>query len=158
MVLSSAKIIATTAMLLTVQDSGTAPPPADALQERANMLAARHNSKVSMELNGCMKDERNSTAITCYYTLVNSIPVEVHALAPNSPANRVIVELSGAKQDAMVGTAFFLADLLNQRCRPPTCWRSKTRPSAIWLVRSPAAASSLDRMFSTTRPPAARPR
>jgi hypothetical protein len=112
MALSSVKIAATTAMLLTVQDSVTAPPPADALQERASILAARQNSKVRMEQNGCMKDERNSTAITCYYTLMNSIPVEVHALAPNSPADRVMVELSGAKQDAMAATAFFLADLL----------------------------------------------
>jgi hypothetical protein len=108
--LGPVKVGAAMAMLVLVQDSGT--PPADALQERASALAASINSKLRMELNGCMKDERNSTAITCYYRLANSFPVEVHATAPKSRADRVTVELPGAKQEAMVGIAFFLADLL----------------------------------------------
>lgn len=109
--LGPVKIAGAIAMLMLVQDSN-APPAADALHERASILAARQNAKVRMGLDGCMKDERNSTAITCYYTLVNSVPVEVHAAAPKSRADRVTVELPGARQDTIVAAAFFLADLL----------------------------------------------
>ena len=108
------KVIAAAAISITIQDALGSSPAVDRLQESANTLNARFGTKVSMELNGCMKDERNSTAVTCHYRFAKAIPVEVHADAPKGPVTRVIVEYSGGKENAHYISilAQFLADLL----------------------------------------------
>lgn len=108
------KIIAAVAMLVTVQNTGRSPPAADQLQEATNDLNARLGTRVSLELNGCMKDDRNSTAVTCYYKFAKAITFEVHADAPKGPVKRVAAEYLGGKDNAhyMAILAEFLADLL----------------------------------------------
>ena len=114
------KIVTALAMLVTVQD--TRPPPlADQLDEAMRIQAASVGSRLHMELNGCMKDGRNSAAVTCYYTLAKTIPLEAHADAPKSPVQRVVVELPAGKDNVgtIVLTAVILADLLIPAL-PPT--------------------------------------
>ena len=110
--ISPVKIVVALGMLSTVQGAVRPPPMVDQLQDSAGIM--RDGSAVHVELNGCMKDDRSSTAVTCHHTLAKTIPFEVHANAPKGPISRLVLELPGGKENVTTITlaAMYLADLL----------------------------------------------
>jgi len=85
--------------------------PVDQLHESFNAAAAKRGGALRMNLDGCMKDDRFSGAVSCYYTLANGIAIKAGANQAKGPIERVEVELPQDKESAarLVRTAGALA-------------------------------------------------
>ncbi|WP_156944688.1 hypothetical protein [Bradyrhizobium sp. Ec3.3] len=107
----SLKSVAALGLVILAQQTAQSALPVDRLHESFNAAAAKRGGALRMELSRCMKDERSSKAVSCYYTLANGIAIKARAGEANGPVERVEVELPGDKESAtrLIRTAGALA-------------------------------------------------
>ena len=115
-------VLAAIELLILVQGTAPAPPPAvDKLHEALNIAAAKRGSALRMETSGCVKDEprvcalMNDCRVTCRYKITPNVSIEAKADQPNGPLKRINAKVPGGRESAerMVRAAGAFATALN---------------------------------------------